>query len=80
MENQLVVLPQEVSVLAEKVATEKREEVNNILNQLFAGTESWKQQIANITVKDHTDKMAMSIADTARLNVKKARRDAEKVI
>jgi len=46
MENQLVVLPQEVSTLAEKVATEKREEVNNILNQLFAGTESWKQQIS----------------------------------
>lgn len=79
MENQLVVLPQEVSVLSERVATEKREEVNNILNQLFAGTESWKQQIANITVKDHTDKMAMSIADTARLNVKKARLDAEKL-
>ena len=79
MENKLVALPQEVSVLAEKVATEKREEVNNILNQLFAGTESWKQQIANITVKDHTDKMAMSIADTARLNVKKARLEAEKL-
>lgn len=79
MENQLVVLPQEVSTLAEKVATEKREEVNTILNQLFAGTESWKQQIANITVKDHTDKMAMSIAGTARLNVKKARLEAEKL-
>ena len=78
-QTQLVVLPQEVSVLAERVATEKREEVNNILNQLFSGTESWKQQISNIKVKDHTDTMAMQMADTARLNVKKARLEAEKL-
>jgi len=79
METGLVVLPQEVTVLAEKVASEKREEVNTLLNQLFSGTENWKQQIAAINVKDHTDKMAMSIADTARLSVKKARLEAEKL-
>lgn len=39
METTLVVLPQEVTVLAEKVASEKREEVNTLLNQLFSGTE-----------------------------------------
>ena len=78
-QTQLVVLPQEVSVLAERVATEKREEVNTILNQLFAGTESWKQQISNIKVKDHTDTMAMQMAGTARLSVKKARLEAEKL-
>ena len=79
METGLVVLPQEVTVLAEKVASEKREEVNTLLNQLFSGTENWKQQIAAINVKDHTDTMAMSIADTARLSVKKARLEAEKL-
>jgi len=79
METALVVLPQEVTVLAEKVASEKREEVNTLLNQLFSGTENWKQQIAAINVKDHTDTMAMSIADTARLSVKKARLEAEKL-
>ena len=78
-ETNLVVIPQEVTTLAEKVAAEKREEVNNILNQLFSGTENWKQQIANIKVKDHTDKMAIQMADTARLNVKKARLEAEKL-
>lgn len=75
----LVVIPQEVTTLAERVAKEKREEVNTILNQLFSGTESWKQQISNINVKDHTDTMAMQMADTARLNVKKARLEAEKL-
>ena len=79
METGLVVLPQEVTVLAEKVASEKREEVNTLLNQLFSGTENWKQQIAAINVKDHTDTMAMSMADTARLSVKKARLEAEKL-
>lgn len=79
METTLVVLPQEVTVLAEKVASEKREEVNTLLNQLFSGTENWKQQIAAINVKDHTDTMAMSMADTARLSVKKARLEAEKL-
>ena len=77
--NNLVVIPQEVTTLAEKVAVEKREEVNTILNQLFAGTESWKQQISNIKVKDHTDTMAMQMAGTARLSVKKARLEAERV-
>ena len=48
--NVLVVIPQELTTLAEKVAADKREEVNTILNQLFSGTESWKQQIANIKV------------------------------
>ena len=77
--NVLVVIPQEVTTLAEKVAADKREEVNTILNQLFSGTESWKQQISNIKVKDHTDTMAMQMAGTARLSVKKARLEAEKL-
>ena len=78
-ENVLVVIPEEVKQLSQRVNLEKQEEVNNILNQLFAGTANWKEQINAIVVKDHTDTMAMSMASVARKNVKNARLEAEKL-
>lgn len=78
-ENVLVVIPEEVKQLSQRVNIEKQEEVNNILNQLFAGTANWKEQINAIVVKDHTDTMAMSMASVARKNVKNARLEAEKL-
>lgn len=76
---ELVVLPIEVQELANKVSTEKREEVNNVLNQIFAGTSEWKAQVDAIEVKGVDDKLSIKLADEARKTVKTARLDAEKV-
>ena len=77
--NSLVVIPQKVMELAEKVAPEKREEVTKILNQVFVGVDNWIKQIDSIVVKDHTDTLAMNMAGTARKTVKNARTDMEKM-
>jgi hypothetical protein len=38
METTLVIIPNEVQQLAEKVTAEKQQEVSNVLNQIFTGT------------------------------------------
>ncbi len=75
----VVVLPQEITDLANKVSEEKRAEVQNILNQVFAGTADWKKQVDAINVKDVNDKFSIQLADTARINAKNARLVAEKI-
>lgn len=74
----MVVLPKEVQDIANLVSTEKREEVNNVLNSIFAGTADWKAQVDAIDVKGIEDVMSIKLADTARLNAKNARLAAEK--
>jgi hypothetical protein len=80
MENNLVViLPEEVKQLAERVSAEKQQEVNTVLNQVFANTADWEAQVDAIEVKGITDRVSMQMADVARVNAKKARLNAEKI-
>lgn len=74
-----VVLPPEITDLASKVSEEKRIEVQNVLNQVFAGTADWKKQVDAIEVKGINDKLSIQLADTARINAKNARLAAEKI-
>lgn len=79
MENPILVIPAEIQQLAEKVTTDKQQEVSTVLNQIFTGTSDWESQVDAIEVKGIEDKMSISLADAARLNVKKARIAAEKI-
>lgn len=79
MENTLVILPEEVKSLAERVSEEKRQEVQTVLAQVFSGTSDWKKQVDAIEVKDINDTMSIQLADTARKNAKTARINAEKI-
>lgn len=79
METTLVIIPNEVQQLAEKVTAEKQQEVSNVLNQIFTGTSDWENQVDAIDVKGIDDRMSINLADAARLNVKKARISAEKI-
>lgn len=75
----VVILPEEVKQLAGKVAVNKREEVNTVLSQIFAGTADWERQVELIEVNTINDKMGIQLAETARKNVKTARLNAEKI-
>lgn len=79
METKIVKLPAEVQVLAERVATSKKQEVMVVLSQIFSGTDEWQKQIDSIVVKDVSDKVSIQMADAARKNVKNARLAAEKL-
>lgn len=83
MENQenkiIIVLPTEVSELAEMVPTSKKAEVQNVLQQIFVGTNDWERQVDAIEVKSIADKMSIELADVARKNAKTARISAEKI-
>ncbi|MDD3437621.1 MAG: hypothetical protein PHC64_10760 [Candidatus Gastranaerophilales bacterium] len=76
---EITLLPVEVKELALKVPENKQKEVQDVLNQIFTGTEKWEKQVDAIEVKDISDKMSIQLADAARLNVKKARIYAEKI-
>jgi len=76
---ELVILPVEVTELAKKVSEGKRIAVNELLNQVFAGTADWERQVDDIEVKGVTDKMSIGLAEAARKNVKNARLAAEKL-
>jgi colicin import membrane protein len=75
----LTTLPPEVSELAVKVSASKQEEVQNVLQQIFAGTDTWEKQVDEIVVKDIYDKMSIDLAEVARKNSKDARVSAEKI-
>lgn len=76
---ELVVLPDEVKELAQRVPESKQKEVQTILSQIFAGTADWEKQVDAIEVKDINDRMSIQLADTARKNVKAARLAGEKL-
>ena len=78
-ETSLVVLPDEVKELAQKVPESKQKEVQTILSQIFAGTADWEKQVDAIEVKDINDRMSIQLADVARRNVKAARLAGEKL-
>jgi hypothetical protein len=78
--NEIMILPIEVKELAEKVSAEKQIEVQNILNQIFAGTADWEKKASEIKVNDINDVMTMEMANAGRKNVKAARLIGEKLI
>ena len=80
MEKQIITLPQEVSELAVKVSAKKQAEVQNVLQQIFTGTDGWEKLIDAIEVKDINDKISIELAEVARKNSKQARLIAEKII
>lgn len=69
-------LPAEVAQIAQNVSTEKKAEVQKVLNHVFGGIAKMRETIDNITVVDENDKRAMAIAKQARLSVKDTRLDA----
>ena len=75
----LIVLPNEVNELATKVSANKQLEVQNVLQQIFTGTNDWEKQVDSIEVKDINDKMSIELAEVARKNAKTARLNAEKI-
>jgi len=79
MGTNVIQLPNEVNELAVKVSANKKDEINNVLNQIFAGTYDWEKQVDSIEVKGIDDKMSIQLAETARKNAKQARLNAEKI-
>ena len=69
-------LPAEVAQIAQNVSTEKKAEVQKVLNHVFGGIAKMRETIDNITVIDENDKRAMEIAKQARLSVRDTRLDA----
>lgn len=79
IETAVVILPAEVQTLALAVPETKRVEVEATLAQIFQGTADWKAQVEALEIKGIADSMNIALADTYRLNAKKARLAAEKV-
>lgn len=67
----------EVVKLAENVSTEKRNEVQSVLNHVFDGVSKMREQLETIVINDENDKTNMKIANTIRLAVRQVRLDAE---
>ena len=72
-------LPSEVAKMAENVSAEKRNDVQIVLNNVFNGVSTMRNQLDTIVVADVNDKTNMKLANTIRLGVRQIRLDAEKV-
>lgn len=72
-------LPIEIKEFALQVPEKKQNEVQKVLNDIFTGTDEWESKVDAIKVKDINDIMSIQLADTARINAKKARLNAEKI-
>jgi hypothetical protein len=79
MTQDFINLPTEVSELASKVSFNKQIEVQNVLGQIFTGTDNWEKQVDAIEVKDVNDRISIELAEVARKNSKQARLNAEKI-
>ena len=53
--------------------------VQDVLQQIFTGTDDWEKQVDSIEVKDVNDRMSIELAEVARKNSKQARLNAEKI-
>jgi hypothetical protein len=73
-------LPIELSEMTLSVSESKRTEVQNVLQQIFTGTDEWEKQVDAIEVKSVNDKLSIDLAEVARKNAKSARLSAEKLI
>lgn len=78
MENQLMVLPPELAVIAANVSAEKRNEVQSVLNHVFDGVAKMRAQLDSVIVADPDDRVNMKLANTIRLGVRQVRLEAEK--
>lgn len=77
--DKVLVLPSEIQEVALRVPEKKQKEVLKVLNDIFNGTDEWEKKVDAIEVKDIKDIMSIDLADTARLNAKKARLNGEKI-
>lgn len=73
-----VVLPNEVTELANNVSIEKKEEVISVLSHVFSGVSKMREQLDSVNVADENDKVNMKLANTIRLGVREVRLQAEK--
>lgn len=75
---EIVKLPVELEQIANGVSAEKRNEVQNVLNQVFQGVSKMRTQLDQVVVSDENDKVNMKLANTIRLGVREVRLNAEK--
>ena len=59
MENQLVKLPAEVEQLAQGVTVEKRNEVQSVLNHVFNGVSSMREQLDKVVAYINSNAAAL---------------------
>lgn len=78
MKSKLIELPIEVAKIADNVSVEKRNDVQIVLNSVFNGVSTMRDQLDSIVVSDVNDKTNMKLANTIRLGVRQIRLDAEK--
>lgn len=71
-------LPNELAEIAKNVNVEKRTEVQNVLNSVFAGVIKMRDQLDLVDITSEDDKVNMKLANTIRLGVREVRIDAEK--
>jgi hypothetical protein len=71
-------LPNELVEIAKNVNVEKRNEVQNVLNSVFAGVSKMREQLDLVEVTSEDDKVNMKLANTIRLGVRQVRLDAER--
>ena len=78
IESKAMVLPAELTKMAQGVSVEKRNEVQSVLNKVFDGVAKMREQLDNIQVVDENDKVSMNLSNAIRLGVRVVRLDAEK--
>lgn len=78
MTTEIQILPAEVIELSKGVSTEKRNEVQTVLNQVFNGVNKMREQLDSVNVSDVDDKLNMKLANAIRLGVRQVRLEAEK--
>jgi hypothetical protein len=71
-------LPNELVEIAKNVNVEKRNEVQNVLNSVFAGVSKMREQLDLVEVTSEDDKVNMKLANTIRLGIRQVRLDAER--
>ncbi|NJL75300.1 MAG: hypothetical protein HC892_09980 [Saprospiraceae bacterium] len=74
-----VVLPAEIAEIANSVSAIKRNEVAEVLNDIFSKTAEWENQVDSIQIADINDKVNIKMADIARKNAKDFRVASEKI-
>ena len=72
-------LPNELVEIAKNVNVEKRTEVQNVLNSVFAGVAKMREQLDLVEVTSENDKVNMKLANTIRLGIRQVRINAERI-
>jgi len=72
-------LPAEIEQMAQAVSIQKRNEVQKVLNHVFQGVNTMREQLEKVVVKDENDKVSMKLANAIRLGVREVRLNADKV-